>query len=55
MSIGEILISEATNLLLLIPAVIGLVMLTGWFRDGQHLPTVIGASCSASHGRKFSR
>jgi hypothetical protein len=32
MNIGEILISEATNLLLLIPTVIGLVMLTRWFQ-----------------------
>jgi hypothetical protein len=29
---GEILVSEATNLLLLIPTVIGLVMLTRWFQ-----------------------
>ena len=32
MSIGEILIWEATNGLLLIPVVIGLVMLTRWIR-----------------------
>ena len=32
MKIGEILIWEATNLLLLIPTVIGLVMLVRWFQ-----------------------
>ena len=32
MNIGQILIWESTNLLLLIPTVIGLVMLTRWFR-----------------------
>ena len=32
MTIGEILIWEATNGLLLIPVVIGLVMLTRWIR-----------------------
>jgi hypothetical protein len=32
MNIGETLISEATNLLLLIPTVIGLVILTRWFQ-----------------------
>ena len=32
MNIGEILIWEATNLLLLIPTAIGLVMLVRWFQ-----------------------
>jgi hypothetical protein len=32
MTIGEILIWEATNGLLLLPVVIGLVMLTRWIR-----------------------
>jgi hypothetical protein len=32
MNIGEILISESSNLLLLIPVVIGLVMLVRWFQ-----------------------
>jgi hypothetical protein len=32
MNIGEILIWESTNALLLIPIVIGLVMLTRWIR-----------------------
>jgi hypothetical protein len=32
MNIGEILIWESSNLLLLIPVVIGLVMLTRWIR-----------------------
>lgn len=32
MNVGEILIWEATNLLLLIPPVIGLVIVTGWFQ-----------------------
>ena len=32
MTIGEILIWEASNLLLLIPVVIGLVMLIRWFQ-----------------------
>ena len=31
MNIGEILIWESTNLLLLIPVVIGLMMLMRWF------------------------
>jgi hypothetical protein len=32
MNIGEILIWESSNLLLLIPVVIGLVMLVRWFQ-----------------------
>ena len=32
MNIGEILIRESSNLLLLIPVVIGLVMLMRWFQ-----------------------
>jgi hypothetical protein len=32
MNIGEILIGEATNVLLLIPVVIALVILTRWIR-----------------------
>jgi len=32
MNIGEILIGESSNLLLLIPVVIGLVMLVPWFQ-----------------------
>src|SRR5262245_5253282 len=32
MNIGEILVWESTNVLLLIPVVVGLVMLTRWIR-----------------------
>ncbi len=32
LNIGEILICESSNLLLVIPVVIGLVMLVRWFR-----------------------
>ena len=39
MNIGEILIWEATNGLLLIPIVIGLVMLTRWMRGGPSVYT----------------
>jgi hypothetical protein len=34
MNLGEIFIWESSNLLLLIPVVIGLVMLVRWFQGG---------------------
>ena len=34
MNIGEILVWESSNLLLLIPVVIGLVLLVRWLQEG---------------------
>ena len=40
MNIGEILVWESTNALLLIPVVIGLVMLVRWIRRRAVCPLV---------------
>jgi hypothetical protein len=53
MNIGEILIGEATNSLLLIPTMTGLVMLV---RSFQRRPLFIDRNwrfCLVTHGRKF--
>ena len=41
MNIGEILIWESSNLLLLIPVVIGLVMLVRWFQGRAVAPAAL--------------
>jgi hypothetical protein len=63
MNIGEILIWESSNLLLLIPVVIGLVMLTRWIqgrlvftdRDWLFLIGSTGESSLASPVAKIRR
>jgi hypothetical protein len=55
MNIGEILIWESTNALLLIPVVIGVVMLVRWMRGGQFSRKGTGSFFSAIRVRKFSR
>jgi hypothetical protein len=55
--VADILIWEATNALLLIPAVIGLVMLVrfGGFEGGPFSRKGIGSFRPAIHQRKLSR
>ena len=55
MNIGEILVWESTNALLLIPVVIGLVMLVRWVRGRAVFTEGVGSFCSAIRVRKFSR
>jgi hypothetical protein len=57
MNIGEILIWESTNALLLIPVVVGLVMLVRWIRGRPvpFFPKGIGSFYLAIHERNFSR
>jgi hypothetical protein len=53
MNIGEILIWESFNLLLLIPVVIGLVMLVRWIRGQPVFTERIGFFFSAIHGKSL--
>ena len=55
MNLGDVLIWEATNGLLLIPVVIGLVMLARRLRRQPMLLSVIGYFSSATLARKSSR
>ena len=54
MNIGEILVWESTNVLLLIPVVIALVMLVRGYEGGRFSRKGIGCFCSAIRVRKFS-
>jgi hypothetical protein len=54
MNIREILIGEATNFLLLIPTMTGLVMLVRWFQEHPLFIDRNWRFCLVTHGESFS-